>query len=66
MLGNERADSPLTGGVDDAVPIVILEDVTAEHAGPERALGMQLGRVENDHLTHYVHEIDTIRGSATA
>ena len=35
-----HADPPLSSGVDDAVPIVVLEDVPAENASPERALGM--------------------------
>jgi hypothetical protein len=29
--------------------------VPAQNAGPERALRIQVGRVEHDHLTHYVH-----------
>ena len=35
-----HADSPLSSGVDNAVPIVVLEDVPAEKASPERALGV--------------------------
>jgi hypothetical protein len=35
-----HADPPLSSGVDDAVPIVVLEDVPAENASPERTLGM--------------------------
>ena len=35
-----HADSPLSSGVNDAVPIVVLEDVPAEKASPERALGV--------------------------
>jgi hypothetical protein len=31
-----RADPPLSGSVDDAVPIVVLEDLPAENACPER------------------------------
>lgn len=34
-----HAEPPLSSGVDDAVPLVVLEDVAAENAGPERALG---------------------------
>lgn len=49
-------DPPLSSGVDDAVPIVVLEDVPAENASPERAFGMQVSRVEHDHLTHHVHD----------
>jgi hypothetical protein len=30
-----HADSPLSSGVDDAVPIVVLEDLPAENGGPE-------------------------------
>ena len=51
-----HADPPLSSGVDDAVPIVFLEDVPAEDASPERALGMKVGRVEHYYLTHYVHD----------
>jgi len=50
-----HADPPLSSGIDDAVPIVVLEDVPAENASPERALGMQVSRVEHDHLTHHLH-----------
>lgn len=35
-----HADSPISIGVNDAVPVVVLEDVAAENASPERALGM--------------------------
>jgi hypothetical protein len=35
-----HADPPFSSGVDDAVPIIVLEDVHAENACPERALGM--------------------------
>jgi hypothetical protein len=34
-----HADSPLSSGVDDAVPVVVLEDVPAENGSPEPALG---------------------------
>jgi hypothetical protein len=51
-----HADPPLSSGVDDAVPIVVLEDMPAQHACPERALGIQVGGVKHDHLTHHVHD----------
>nr|WP_239119152.1 hypothetical protein [Planotetraspora thailandica] len=35
-----HADPPLSSGVDDAVPIVVFEDVPAENASSERTLGM--------------------------
>src|SRR5215471_15502609 len=59
-----HADPPLSGGVDDAVPIVVLEDVPAEHACPERTLGMEVSRIEHDHLTHHVHDTHTTGASA--
>ena len=31
-----HTDPPLSGGVDDAVPIVVLDDTSAENACPER------------------------------
>jgi hypothetical protein len=34
-----HADPPLSGGIDDAVPRLVGEDVPAEKPGPERALG---------------------------
>ena len=70
-----HADPPLASGVDDAVPLVVLKDMPAEHASPERALGMQVGRVEHDHLAHRLHNTHTrgdlllgprlVRGSVT-
>jgi len=59
-----HADPPLSSGVGDAVPVVLLEDVPAENASPERALGTQVGRVEHDHLTHHVHNTHAIGASA--
>src|SRR5215469_8026090 len=35
-----HADPPLSSGVDDAMPLVVLEDAPAENARPERTLGM--------------------------
>src|SRR5580692_6638458 len=35
-----HTDPPLSRGVDDAVPVVVLEDVPAENACPERTLGI--------------------------
>jgi len=54
-----HADPPLSSSVDDAVPIVVLDDVPAEDASPERALGTQVSRVEHDYLTHHVHDPHT-------
>jgi hypothetical protein len=59
-----HADPPLASSVDNAVPIVVLEDVPAENASPERALGMQVGCVEHDHLTHHVHDTHITEVSA--
>ena len=46
-----HADPPLSSRVDDAVPIVVLEDVPAEDARPERALGMQVSRFSGLRIT---------------
>jgi hypothetical protein len=56
-----HTDPPLSSGVDDAVPIVVLEDVPAENASPERTLGIKVGCIEHDHLAHHVHERHTTR-----
>ena len=53
------ADPPFSSGVDNAVPLLVLEDMTVEHASPERALRVQVGCVENDHLTNHLHAVDT-------
>jgi hypothetical protein len=39
--------------------------VPAENPGPERALGMQVGGVEHDHLTHHLHaaEASAVEGA---
>lgn len=64
VVGRElHADAPLASGVDDAVETVVFEDVPAEDSSPERALGMQVGRVEHDHLTHDVHELRLVPAS---
>lgn len=52
-----HAYPPLTGGVDDRVPAVVLENMPIQHAGPERALRLQVGRVEHDNLTNDVHPV---------
>jgi hypothetical protein len=56
-----HTDPPLSSAVDDAVPIVVLEDVPAENASPERTLGIKVGCIEHDHLAHHVHERHTTR-----
>lgn len=55
-----HTDPPLSSAVDDAVSIVVLEDVPPENASPERALGSEVCRVENDHLTHHLHHRETM------
>jgi hypothetical protein len=50
-----HANPPLTNGVDDAMPRLVLEDMAAENPSPERALGLQVDRVEHDHVTHHLH-----------
>ena len=55
-----HADAPLSSGVDDAMPPLVLEDLTAEHARPERALSVQVGCVENNHLPDHLHAADTM------
>jgi hypothetical protein len=54
-----RADPPFSSSVDDTVPSVVLKDLPAENACPKRALGMQVSRIEHDHLTHHVHDPHT-------
>lgn len=56
------ADAPLTRGVDDAVEALLFEDVSAEDSSPERALGMNVGRIEHDHLAHHVHDAEISAG----
>jgi hypothetical protein len=56
------ADSPLSSGVNDAVPIAVLEYVPTENARPEGTLGMEIDRIEDDYLTDHLHRRDTIRG----
>jgi hypothetical protein len=48
----------MTSGVDDAMPCLVREDASAENPSPERALRIQVGRVENDDLTHHFHDDD--------
>ncbi len=50
-----HADEPLAGGTDDGMKLVIAEDVPAEDPRPEAALGVKIGGVEHNHLTHHVH-----------
>ena len=59
-----HADPPLSSGVDDGVPVVVLEDAAAKNACPERTLGIEVGRIEHDHLTHHVHDTQTTGASA--
>jgi hypothetical protein len=59
-----HTDPPLSSAVDDAVPIVVLEDVPAENASPERTLGIKVGCIEHDHLAHHVHDRHTTRAIA--
>lgn len=56
-----HANPPLSGGVDHTVPSPLLEGLTAEDASPEGALGMQVSRVEHDHLAHHVHDRNSTR-----
>lgn len=56
VIGRElHADVPLAGRTDDAVELVVTEDLPAEDPCPEPALGVQVGRVEYDYLTNHVH-----------
>jgi len=56
-----HADSPLSSSVDDAMPCLVLNDVPTEHPSPERALGSHVSRVEHDHATHEVHDVDAAK-----
>ncbi len=49
-------DPPLASRVTDAMPTVVLEDAPAKDPGPERALCMEIRRVEHDDLTHHSHD----------
>jgi hypothetical protein len=51
-----HTDAPLTGRVEDAVPIVIFDDVPAEDPCPECALGRQVGSVEDDDVSDHLHD----------
>lgn len=42
------ANPPLAVGVDNAVPCLVRKDVATQNRGPECALGMQVGCVEDD------------------
>lgn len=56
VIGRElHADVPLAGRPDDAVELVVTEDLPAEDPCPEPALGVQVGRVEDDDVTNHVH-----------
>lgn len=50
------AEAPLPISVDDAVPVILSNDSTAEYGGPERALGSEVNRVEDNDLTFNDHE----------
>ena len=49
------ADPPFSCSVDAAVPLLVLENLTAQHARPERVLSVQVGCVQQDHLTNHLH-----------
>jgi hypothetical protein len=50
------ADAPVARGINDAVKTFIPDDVAANYPGPERALGLHVGRIEHHYLTHHVHD----------
>ena len=50
-----HTDPPLAGGVNDAMPTVVLEDPSAKDPCPECALRVQISCVEHDHVTHHPH-----------
>jgi hypothetical protein len=37
---------------------LVPEDVAVEHPGPERAFCIQVCGIEDDHLTHHVHNVE--------
>jgi len=50
-----HADQPAFVGVDDAVEVlVVVDDLAVEHARPKGAFGVNIGRVEDDDVTHEV------------
>ncbi len=60
-----HADGPLAGGGEDTVKTVVTEDLPAEHPGPERALGAEISRVEDDDVTDDVHLRERRRAIST-
>lgn len=44
------------------VPCVVLDNMPAEHARPERTLGMQVRRVEGDNSPHEFHDVEPATG----
>lgn len=55
IRGELHAHHPTVVGVDDVVPVVLGQHPAADHRGPERALGREVGRIEHDHLSHDSH-----------
>ena len=56
VVGRElHADHPPIFRVEDAMELVVRENLACEHARPEGALGGQVGCIEHDYLTHDLH-----------
>ena len=53
--GELHADTPLSGCVKDAVPVVIPNDVPTEDPRPECALGFEVGGVKHDDVSDHLH-----------
>lgn len=57
-------DMALAGRTDDAVELVVAKHLRPEYAGPEPALGVEVGRVEDDYLADHVHSSNLARARA--
>ena len=60
-----HTDAPLSSCVEDAVPIVVFDNVPAEDPYPKCALGRQVGSVENDDSSDNLHD-PTVREACFA
>lgn len=53
--------APLSGRVEHAVPVVVSNHILAEDPRPERALRVEVGRVEHDDASNYIHVRNSLR-----
>jgi hypothetical protein len=50
-----HANPPIAGGVKHAMPPIVFDDTPVKEPGPERALRMEVCRVEHNDLTNHLH-----------